>query len=227
MVEEAESTFGPIYMLVNCAGFAKAAKFEDVSEAACRSMMDVNFLGSFFLTQEVVRRMKSADVGGIIVFVSSAGGLFGVFGYTAYAAAKGALVKFAEALHMELKPYDISVTVNYPPDTDTPGFAEENKTKPVETGLISESAGLFKTEDVAKALIEDSLHGKFSSSVGLEGFMLATMCAGMSPVTDLFSVVSQIFLSGVFRFVSLFYLWNFARIVSAEREKRLLSKKEE
>lgn len=28
-----------------------------------------------------------------------------------------------------MKPYNIYVTVAYPPDTDTPGFAEENKTK--------------------------------------------------------------------------------------------------
>lgn len=28
-----------------------------------------------------------------------------------------------------MKPYNVYVTVAYPPDTDTPGFAEENKTK--------------------------------------------------------------------------------------------------
>lgn len=28
-----------------------------------------------------------------------------------------------------MKPYNIYVTVAYPPDTDTPGFAEENKCK--------------------------------------------------------------------------------------------------
>lgn len=30
---------------------------------------------------------------------------------------------------MQVKPYNVYVTVAYPPDTDTPGFAEENKTK--------------------------------------------------------------------------------------------------
>lgn len=42
-----------------------------------------------------------------------------------------------------MKPHEITVTVCYPPDTQTPGFQEENKTKPVETRLISEAAGLF------------------------------------------------------------------------------------
>ena len=49
------------------------------------------------------------------------------------------------------------MTVSYPPDTDTPGFAEENKDKPEETRLISESAGLFSPETVAKALLNHSL----------------------------------------------------------------------
>lgn len=30
---------------------------------------------------------------------------------------------------MQVKPYNVYVTVAYPPDTDTPGFAEENRTK--------------------------------------------------------------------------------------------------
>jgi hypothetical protein len=30
---------------------------------------------------------------------------------------------------LQMKPYNIYVTVAYPPDTDTPGFVEENKTK--------------------------------------------------------------------------------------------------
>lgn len=29
----------------------------------------------------------------------------------------------------QVKPYNVYVTVAYPPDTDTPGLAEENKTK--------------------------------------------------------------------------------------------------
>lgn len=30
---------------------------------------------------------------------------------------------------MQVKPYNVYVTVAYPPDTDTPGYIEENKTK--------------------------------------------------------------------------------------------------
>lgn len=85
-------------------------------------MMDVNFFGTFSVTQAVVRHMKqresrvdassdvsssstaaSSDRQGIIVLTSSQGGLLGIYGFTGYAAAKAALIKFGEALHMEVQ----------------------------------------------------------------------------------------------------------------------------
>ena len=42
------------------------------------------------------------------------------------------------------------VSVNCPPDTDTPGLAAEDATKPQETKLISEGAGIFKPEEIAR-----------------------------------------------------------------------------
>ncbi|KAG7166194.1 3-ketodihydrosphingosine reductase-like [Homarus americanus] len=209
-VKDVEANLGPVFMLVNCAGFSRAQKFEDISPQLLKRWCS----------------MKQQQEG-VVVFTSSQAGLLGLYGFTAYSAVKGALVKLAEALHMEVKPYNISVTVCYPPDTDTPGLEEENKTKPIETKLISEAAGLFKAEEVAKKLVDDALSGCFTSTVGFEGFMLTTLCAGMGPITDAVSFVAQVFLSGVFRSVSAFYLWSFARIVEKEHQKRLASKKTE
>lgn len=45
-----------------------------------------------------------------------------IHGYTAYGASKWALRGLAEALQMEVKPFNILVSVSYPPDTDTPGM---------------------------------------------------------------------------------------------------------
>ena len=63
----------------------------------------------------------------------------------------------AESLSMELQAYGITVTLSLPPDTDTPGFAEEEKTKPLETKLISQSAALVQPETVAEKLMDDTL----------------------------------------------------------------------
>lgn len=40
---------------------------------------------------------------------------------------------------MECKPFNIFVSVSYPPDTDTPGYKVEMTTKPDMTKSISES----------------------------------------------------------------------------------------
>jgi 3-dehydrosphinganine reductase len=91
-------------------------------------MMRVNYMGSVYCTKAVIDSMKSRRFGRI-VFVSSQAGQLGVFGYSAYSSSKFALRGFAEVLQMELKPYNILVTLSFPPDTDTPGLATENLSK--------------------------------------------------------------------------------------------------
>lgn len=56
-----------------------------------------------------------------------------------------------------MKNYGVKVTLALPPDTDTPGYANENKNKPLETMLISETAKLFKPEKVATKILQDAL----------------------------------------------------------------------
>ena len=59
-----------------------------------------------------------------------------MFGFTAYSAAKYAIVGFSEALRQEMKPHGIDVSVVYPPTTNTPGLETENRLKPVESWRI-------------------------------------------------------------------------------------------
>ena len=73
------------------------------SSSPLQELIDVNLMGSFTVTQEVVKGMKQQGEGGVVVFTSSQGGLVGLYGFTAYSAAKGAVVKLAEALHMEVR----------------------------------------------------------------------------------------------------------------------------
>ena len=51
----------------------------------------------------------------------------------------------------------VSVQVVYPPDTDTEGYRLEQVGKPRETHLISEAAGLFRAEDVARRMADAAL----------------------------------------------------------------------
>ncbi|KAK1878964.1 3-ketodihydrosphingosine reductase [Trematomus bernacchii] len=212
VIKQAQEKLGPVDMLVNCAGLAISGKFEDMEVDRFKKLMEVNYLGSVYPTRAVITTMKERRMGRIL-FVSSQAGQIGLFGYTAYSPSKFALRGLAESLQMEIKPYNIYVTVAYPPDTDTPGLAEENKSKPLETTLISETSGVCQPDQVAKIIVRDAVQGNFNCSVGPDGYMLSALTCGMSPVTSITEGLQQIVTMGLFRTIALFYLGSFDSIV--------------
>lgn len=210
---ELETTVGPIYMLVNCAGLAICGRLEDISEADVKHMVNVNLFGTIYSIQSILPKFKQRREG-IIVMTASAVALMGMYGYSVYSSCKFALRGLAESLYMETKPYNISVTLALPPDTDTPGFENENKSKPKETKLMSESGGLYSPETVAKQLMHDALSSNFFSYVGSESFILTTLCVGMSPFHSVFDLLVQSVLLGPLRLVAAFYVKYFENIVN-------------
>ncbi len=62
----------------------------------------------------------------------------------------------------------ILISIIYPPDTDTPQLAEENKTKPPETKLITATAKLWSAEAVAKEIVKAIEKKTFAIAPGLE-----------------------------------------------------------
>ncbi|XP_011504626.1 PREDICTED: 3-ketodihydrosphingosine reductase [Ceratosolen solmsi marchali] len=225
-IEEAftdlEKQQGPCYMLVNCAGMSICSKIEDTSPDLVKHLMNLNFLGSYYCAKAVVPSMKLAKRGKI-VFVSSQAGLLGIFGYSAYCATKFALKGLAESLAMELAPYNVSVTLSLPPDTDTPGYVVEEQSKLVETKLISASGGLVSPEIVARRLLDDALDENFFSTVGWESYVLTTLCSGMSPLSSFFELIFQTLLMGPLKMCSAFFHYHFKSIViqcMTERENR-------
>ncbi|KAJ8672641.1 hypothetical protein QAD02_003900 [Eretmocerus hayati] len=216
-----EQKQGPCHMLICCAGTAICGKIEDTPPETLRRLLELNLVGSYRCARAVVPAMKIAKEGRIVL-VGSQASLIGIFGFTAYSATKFGVRGLAESLAMELAPYNVSVTLSLPPDTDTPGFAAEEESKPIETKLMSETAGLAKPEEVAEKLLYDASDGKFFSTIGLESFMLTNLCAGMSTYSSISELVLQIALMGPFRLISAFILHSFHSIVvkcMREREK--------
>lgn len=159
VMDKAVLEFGVPDILINCAGRARPMNFEDVTYEQFDQTMKINLYGARNTVAALLPYMKKN--GGCIINVSSVAGLIGVFGYTDYCASKFALIGFSEALKSELKKYGILVSVLCPPDTDTPGFEEENITKPPETKAIGENAGLMQPKDVARAMLEGIKKEKF------------------------------------------------------------------
>jgi NAD(P)-dependent dehydrogenase (short-subunit alcohol dehydrogenase family) len=159
--------FGVPDVLINCAGLARPNYFEAVTYQQFDRIMKINVYGTWNTASVLVPHMKNR--GGYIVNVSSIAGFIGVYGYTDYCTSKFAVLGFSEALRSELKPLGIGVSVLCPPDTDTPGLADENPTKPPETRAIAGTVKLMTAEQVAGAMIRGMERGTFLIVPSLEG----------------------------------------------------------
>lgn len=200
-------------ILINCAGTSIAGAFEELPSAAFEDMLRINVLGSVVPTRVLVGGMKRRG-GGRIVFVSSQAGQCALHGYSAYSASKWALRGLAEALQMELRPFNIAVSVAYPPDTQTPGYALEMETKPTITRLLSEAGSVFKPQEVARDIVVYSRLGYFGISTGLDGWLLKQVHPGMTPVNNLWEVLQGVLFSGLCRLISVGYLAYFDSVVA-------------
>jgi 3-dehydrosphinganine reductase len=154
-------------LLINCVGRAYPYHFDNITAEMMQDTMQTNFGSMWNVAHILVPHMKAK--GGKIVNTSSIGGFVGVFGYTDYSASKFAIVGFSEVLKQELSRYNISVQVLCPPDTETPGFEIENKTKPQETKEISKSAKLLQAEEVAKQAVKGMEGNSFMIIPGFDG----------------------------------------------------------
>lgn len=211
-LEEVEKEMGEIYMLINCAGMAICGTVDTFKVDDAKKLMDVNYFGTFHPTRYVLPRMKATGQG-IIVITASQAALLGIYGYGPYAASKFALRGLAETIHMEVAHLGVNVTLCLPADTDTPGLAKENESKPLATQMISESGGTLQPETVAKKLVNDALSGTFFSIVGAESWILSSLCVGMAPWKGVFLNLFHAWLMGPLRVVGLLIRWNFVRII--------------
>lgn len=172
-LKEALQSFGEPDILINCAGLAIPRKFEDIEYEQFEFIMKTNLHGVWNMTHALIPYLKARK--GYVLNVSSIAGFIGVFGYTDYCASKFAIIGLSEALRSEYAIHGVRVSVLCPPDTDTPAFEEENKTKPAETKAISENAKLMQPEKVAKAVIKGMQKEQFLIIPGFDGKLANTV----------------------------------------------------
>ena len=171
VMKAAVEQFGVPDLLINNAGKAVPRPFEEISYEQLDDIMRTNFYGAWSTIQALLPHMKKRG-GGHIVNVSSMAGFIGVFGYADYGASKFAMMGFSETLRMELRQYGIRVSVLCPPDTDTPGYELENRTKPPETWAIGQTAKLVEPEVVARALLEGIRKERYLIMANAEGWLI-------------------------------------------------------
>jgi NAD(P)-dependent dehydrogenase (short-subunit alcohol dehydrogenase family) len=112
-VAQATARFGRIDALVNNAGYGYLAAIEEGEDEAVRAMFEANVFGLIDMTKAVLPIMRKQR-SGIIINISSIGGLasFGATGY--YHGTKYAVEGLSESLAIEVKPLGIDVLVVEP-----------------------------------------------------------------------------------------------------------------
>ena len=156
---EAIARLGAPDILVNSAGTVANDRFENLSGETFATIFRTNVLGMVHVTHALLPGLKAR--GGQIVTLSSAAGLMGLYGYTAYGGSKYALVGISECLRSELKHDGVTVTVVCPPEVDTPMPAAEQATMSAESRAVKQMAGVLTADGVAETVVRGVTRQRF------------------------------------------------------------------
>lgn len=128
--------------VVNNAGVVVTGPMETVTSDEWRKQLEINVIGQLAVTRAILPRMRAAR--GRIVFISSVNGRLSMPLLGAYAASKFALEAAADALRMELRPWQIPVVVVEPAQTDTDMWrTADTMVVEAEAALSSEHRALY------------------------------------------------------------------------------------
>jgi NAD(P)-dependent dehydrogenase (short-subunit alcohol dehydrogenase family) len=112
-VDEVESAIGPVYALINNAGYGHEGTLEESSMDELRDQFEVNVFGAVAMIKAVLPFMRQRRAGRILN-VTSMGGLMTMPGLSYYHGSKFALEGISGSLGKEVKSLGIGVTAVEP-----------------------------------------------------------------------------------------------------------------
>lgn len=128
MVQRAESSIGPVDLLINAAGILRTNRFLDISEDEWDAVLAANLKSTFLTCRAVLPGMVQRG-GGVIVNVSSIAARHYTTAHVHYAAAKAAVEALTRDLAYEVAPHGVRVVCIAPGPIATPmnqsGLPEE------------------------------------------------------------------------------------------------------
>lgn len=151
MVKQVIEEFEKIDVLVNNAGITKDMLLMRMKQEDFTQVIDVNLVGTFNITKNVISHMMKARSGRIIN-ISSVVGVAGNAGQANYAASKAGIIGFTKSLAKEVASRNILV------NAVAPGFIETNMTDVLKEEVKEEIAKsiplkrMGKAEDVANVV---------------------------------------------------------------------------
>lgn len=121
MMDQIESAFGGLDILVNSAGMNKLLPAEDYDEDTFNKVMGLNVTGLHLVTKAVGKRFMLSQKYGRIINISSVKGFIGTdHSYIAYCASKGAVNMYTKQLACEWGRHGITVNAIAPTFVRTP-----------------------------------------------------------------------------------------------------------
>ncbi len=133
IVKQTIETFETIDVLVNNAGITKDMLLARMKEDDFKQVIDVNLVGTFNMTKNVISYMMKARQGRIIN-ISSVVGISGNAGQSNYSASKAGIIGFTKSLAKELGSRNILV------NAVAPGFIETSMTEVLKDEVKDEIA---------------------------------------------------------------------------------------
>lgn len=159
--DKTERELGPCEVLVNNAGAVVVKTITKMTPEEWDEIFAVNVRAVYLASRRAVRSMQD-NKGGSIINVASISGVHGSSKFpatTAYAASKGAVISFTEALAAEVKGRGVRVNAVSPGSVDTPMlFAANPMAKPDMTPDEVANVILFLASDLSRPINGQNLH---------------------------------------------------------------------
>jgi len=168
------SEFGKIDVLINNAGITKDGLLMRMKKEDFENVIDVNLVGTFNITRNVIPHMIKAKTGRI-VNISSVVGVSGNAGQTNYSASKAGIIGFTKSLAKEVASRNITV------NAVAPGFIQTQMTDVLKEEVKEEILKQIPlkrfgtTEDVAnvvKFLVSEESTYITGQVINIDGGML-------------------------------------------------------
>jgi 2-hydroxycyclohexanecarboxyl-CoA dehydrogenase len=122
-VAAVERDLGPVDVLVNNAGWDKAAPFLETDAALWQKIVAINLMGPIHMHHAVLKGMKARSRGRIVNVASDAGRV-GSSGESVYSACKGGIIAFTKTMAREMASRQININCVCPGPTDTALFRD-------------------------------------------------------------------------------------------------------
>ncbi|KUP20752.1 MULTISPECIES: 3-ketoacyl-ACP reductase [Paenibacillus] len=146
-VEALKNELGAADILINNAGIATFGTLLEMDPEEWKGMIDVNLMGTYYVTRAVLPQLIDKNAGDIIN-ISSTNGLNGAATSSAYSASKFAMIGLTESLAQEVRRNNIRVSALTPSTIATDLALDLN--------LIKENndAKFVQPEDIAEFIID-------------------------------------------------------------------------